>query len=178
MTDVASPAIVPMAEVYIEGFHRALDTVARERRYLAFLEAPPLPATRDFVRSMIERRNPQFVAVAKDEVVGWCDISRHERPIHAHRGTLGMGIIPAYRGRGLGQQLIETTIEAARRQGLARIELSAHADNARAIALYRKVGFVQEGVERDAICIDGRYCDTISMAIIDKANRDAWRATA
>ena len=88
-----------------------------------------------------------------------------------------MGIIPTYRGRGLGRLLIETTLAEARRQGFVRVELSAHADNARAIALYRKVGFVQEGVERDAICIDGRYCDTITMAIIDKANRDAWRTT-
>lgn len=177
MNDATQPAIVAMAETHIESFHRALDTVARERRYLAFLEAPPLPATRDFVRGMIEKRNPQFVAVVEDEVVGWCDISRYERPIHAHRGALGMGIVPTYRGRGLGRLLIETTLEEARRQGFVRVELSAHADNARAIALYRKVGFVQEGVERDAICIDGRYCDIITMAIIDKANRDAWRTT-
>ncbi|WP_054309794.1 GNAT family N-acetyltransferase [Mesorhizobium sp. 1M-11] len=178
MTDITLPTIVPMAEAHIEGFHHALDTVARERKYLAFLEAPPLPGTRDFVRGMIEKRNPQFVAVVQDEVVGWCDISRHERPVHAHRGTLGMGIIPAYRGHGLGQQLIETTLEEARRQGIVRVELSAYADNARAIALYRKVGFVQEGVERDAACIDGRYLDMVIMATIDKANRDAWQTLA
>lgn len=175
MNDAAQPTIVPMAETHIESFHQALDTVARERKYLAFLEAPPLPTARDFVRDMIEKRNPQFVAVVEDEVVGWCDISRHERPVHAHRGTLGMGIIPAYRGRGLGRQLIETTLDAAHRQGIVRVELSAYTDNTRAIALYRKVGFVEEGVERDAACIDGRYRDMVIMATIDKANRDAWR---
>ena len=31
--------IVPIAEAHIESFHRTLDVVARERRYLAFLEA-------------------------------------------------------------------------------------------------------------------------------------------
>lgn len=176
MSDITLPTIVPMAEAHIEGFHHALDTVARERRYLAFLEAPPLSEMRDFVRDMIEKRNPQFVAVVRDEVVGWCDISRHERPTRAHGGTLGMGIIPAYRDRGLGRQLIERTLEEARRLGFVRIALSAHADNARAIALYRKVGFVEEGVERDAICVDGRYCDLVTMAIIDHANKDALRA--
>lgn len=175
MNDAAQPTIVPMAETHIESFHRALDTVARERKYLAFLEAPPLAIARDFVRGMIEKRNPQFVALVEDEVVGWCDISRHERPVHAHRGTLGMGIIPAHRGRGLGRQLIETTLDAARRQGFVRVELSAYTDDTRAIALYRKVGFVEEGVERDAACIDGRYRDMVIMATIDKANRDAWR---
>lgn len=177
MTPMTSPAIVPMAEAHIESFHRVLDIVAQERRYLIFLEAPPLATTRDFVRGMVENRNPQFVALVEREVVGWCDISRLERPVVAHRGTLGMGIVPDYRGRGLGRQLIETTLAQARRQGIVRVELSAYADNARAIALYRKVGFVQEGVERDAACIDGRYCDMILMALIDKANRDAWRST-
>lgn len=176
MTDLVSPAIVPMAETHIVSFHRALDTVARERKYLAFLEAPPLPRTRDFVLGMIEKRNPQFVAVVQDEVVGWCDISRNERPTRAHGGMLGMGIIPAYRNRGLGTRLIEAALGEARRQGFVRVALSAHADNERAIALYRKVGFVEEGVERDGLCVDSRYCDIITMAIIDKANRDALRA--
>ncbi|WP_325058577.1 GNAT family N-acetyltransferase [Rhizobium mongolense] len=51
---------------------------------------------------MIENRHPQFVAVKDGEVVGWCDIRRHFFPSHAHRGSLGMGIIPAHRGLGLG----------------------------------------------------------------------------
>ncbi len=37
--------IEPIREAHIEGFHQALDTVSRERRYLAFLEAPPLDST-------------------------------------------------------------------------------------------------------------------------------------
>jgi RimJ/RimL family protein N-acetyltransferase len=45
-----------------------------------------------------------------------------------------------------------------------------HADNARAIALYEKVGFVREGVARDAVFIDGEYRDAINMAIVDRAN--------
>ena len=46
--------IVPIADEHIESFHRALDFVARERRYLSFLEAPPLEAARAFVLDMIK----------------------------------------------------------------------------------------------------------------------------
>ena len=108
------------------------------------------------------------------------DVATHldlveERPHEAHYAD---GRIEAVQKEALGALPGLWPGQApARRQGFVRVELSAHADNARAIALYRKVGFVQEGVERDAICIDGRYCDTITMAIIDKANRDAWRTT-
>jgi hypothetical protein len=59
--------IVPIAQGHIEGFHRALDIVARERRYLAFLEAPPIEATRAFVLDNIKRGHPQFVAVTAGE---------------------------------------------------------------------------------------------------------------
>jgi hypothetical protein len=52
---MASVEIVPIAQDHIESFHRALDFVARERRYLAFLEAPPLESMRAFVLDNISR---------------------------------------------------------------------------------------------------------------------------
>ncbi|MEZ2128305.1 MULTISPECIES: N-acetyltransferase family protein [unclassified Sinorhizobium] len=166
MSVVSDIAIVPIAPEHIESFHRALDTVAREKKYLSMLEATPLPQTREFVLGMIRKGNPQLVALADGEVVGWCDVSRHFFPSHAHRGSLGMGIIPAYRGQGLGRRLIEATLKQARESGFSRVELDVYTDNARAIALYERVGFVREGLVRDAACIDGRYFDAISMAVI------------
>jgi hypothetical protein len=95
-------SIAPIAPEHIESFQRAIDSVARERKFLTLLEALPLPQTREFVLNNIQSGNPQFVALAKGEVVGWCDIRQHFFPAHAHRGTLGMGIVRAYRGCGLG----------------------------------------------------------------------------
>jgi RimJ/RimL family protein N-acetyltransferase len=162
--------IVPIAPEHIEGFHRALDIVARERKYLTLLEAPPLPQTREFVLTLIKNRDLQFVALAAGEVIGWCDIRRHFFPAHAHRGTLGMGIIPAYRGGGLGLRLINTALAQARGAGFVRIELDVYADNRRAIALYESVGFVREGVTRDAVFVDGEYRDAIAMALVDRSH--------
>ena len=169
MTGDGTLTIEPMRAEHVESFHRALDTVSRERKYLTFLEAPPLEAMRAFVQDMIEKDCPQFVAIADGEVVGWCDIRRESRPSHAHRGTLGMGIMPSHRDKGLGRRLIEQTLDAARKLGLHRVELGVHADNARAIALYEKIGFLHEGRARDAILIDGRYIDSLNMAILFRA---------
>ncbi|MER9586132.1 GNAT family protein [Mesorhizobium sp. M0276] len=169
-SDIETAAIAPMTPGDVESFHRALDLVARERKYLSFLEAPSLDQTRSFAMDRIVRGDPGFVAVVRGDVVGWCDISRHDRLIHAHRGTLGMGIIPSYRGRGLGLRLINATLAQARRAGFVRVELSVHSDNARAISLYDKVGFAREGVQRDAVYIDGEYRDTIMMAIVEREN--------
>ncbi|MCJ9673104.1 MULTISPECIES: GNAT family N-acetyltransferase [unclassified Neorhizobium] len=159
-------AIDSIREDHIESFHKALDTVSRERKYLTFLEAPPLESVRTFVLDMIENGHPQVVAVAGSDVVGWCDIRRYPQPTHAHCGTLGMGIIPGYREKGLGTRLIRAAVGQARDRGFHRVELHVHADNLRAIALYEKVGFVREGVARDAVRIDGRYIDSIGMAVV------------
>jgi RimJ/RimL family protein N-acetyltransferase len=156
--------IVRMTQEHTEEVHRVLDIVARERKFLSYLEAPPLAQSRKFVSEMIAKRNPMCVAVVDDKVVGWCDVVRVERPVHAHVGVLGMGLLPAHRGKGYGTELINAVVEDAHRVGISRIELTVHADNDRAIALYEKVGFVREGVRRDAVCIDGRFIDSILMA--------------
>jgi hypothetical protein len=67
-------SIVPIAEKHISGFRAAVDVVARERRFLAFLEAPPLEETTKFVLKNIEQKNPQFVVLSEGKVVGWCDV--------------------------------------------------------------------------------------------------------
>jgi RimJ/RimL family protein N-acetyltransferase len=163
--------IAPIAPDHIESFRRAVDIVARERRYLTLLEAFPLRETREFVLSVMEKGDPMFVALANGEVVGWCDIQRHPFPAHSHRGTLGMGVLPDYRRRGIGARLMDQTLKQGFAAGFVRIEFSVRADNLRAMRLYEKFGFVREGVLRDAVFVDGEFHDTIAMALIDRSLR-------
>jgi RimJ/RimL family protein N-acetyltransferase len=158
--------IVAIRADLIGSFHAVLDVVCRERIYLAFLEAPPIEATRAFVRDNIAKRHPQLVALADDQVVGWCDVTPPPRATMQHCGTLGMGLLPAWRGRGLGERLIRDTLAASRTFGLSRVELTVRHDNARALALYRKVGFEVEGRKRRAVLVDGVFYDLIAMALL------------
>jgi len=158
--------IVPIAPVHIDSFHRALDLVARERRYLAMLEAPPIEEFREFVQNIIRRRYPQFVALSVGEVVGWCDVLPKTWPIYAHTGVLGVALLPALRGQGVGPRLIARALEAARAFGLSRVELTVRENNRNAIALYEKFGFVTEGVKRNALKIDGQYENQVLMALL------------
>jgi ribosomal protein S18 acetylase RimI-like enzyme len=158
--------IVPIAQGHIESFHRALDIVARERRYLAFLEAPPIESTRGFIFNNIEHGYPQLVALPAGEVVGWCDVIPKPRPIYAHGGVLGMGLLPQFRRQGIGERLIRQSLAAAQAFGLHRIELTVREDNSNAIALYKKVGFAIEGVQRNVVQLDGEYENLILMAVL------------
>ena len=55
MTDVSNYQILPITEDHIESFRAAVDSVAREHKYLAFLEGPPMSMTRDFVLKNIRQ---------------------------------------------------------------------------------------------------------------------------
>lgn len=160
--------IEPMTLDHVQGYRRALDVVARERKYLTMLEALPEPDTRRFVKNSLENGNPMMVALAEGEVIGGCDVRREFFSSRAHRGTLGLGLLPEWRGRGVGRRLLEATLAMARRAGFKRIELDVHADNQRAIALYEKAGFVGEGIVRDASLIDSVFRDAILMAIVER----------
>jgi ribosomal protein S18 acetylase RimI-like enzyme len=158
--------VVPIAEEHIEGFRAGLDSVARERRYLTFLEAPSLEESRRFVRRNIREGYPQHVALVEGKVVGWCDALPIDRPTRAHTGVLGIGVLAEFRGRGIGTALIRETLNSARACGFTRIELSVREGNGRVIGLYEKFGFVQEGVQRNAIRLDGAYENLICMALL------------
>jgi ribosomal protein S18 acetylase RimI-like enzyme len=157
--------IVPIERRHVAGFREVLDSVARERRFLAYTEAPPMTEVRRFVLNNLKRGSPQFVALDAGRVVGWCDVVPKPRESLRHSGVLGMGVASTHRGRGVGRRLLATTLEVAMAGGgLSRIELIVRADNAHAIGLYRGFGFETEGVLRDFIRIDGSAYDALMMA--------------
>jgi RimJ/RimL family protein N-acetyltransferase len=158
--------IVPISTAHIDSFHRALDLVVRERRYLAMLETPPIEEFRNFVQNIVDRRYPQFVALSVGEVVGWCDVLPKTWPIYAHTGVLGVALLPPLRGQGIGTRLIARTLEAARAYGLTRVELTVRENNRGAMALYRRFGFEVEGLKRNALKIDGRYENVVVMGLL------------
>lgn len=154
--------IRPITLADAEGYHRALDAVARERQFLRLTEAPPLPSSSAFIASNIETGNPHFVALIDDEVVGWCDICRDSSVGSQHVGSLGMGIVASHRGRGLGRLLIEAALNEASKS-FRRVELDVYASNRSAIVLYEKVGFAHEGRRIGAIHIGGLDQDILLM---------------
>jgi len=157
----------PIKEEDARGFRMALDSVCRERTFLAALEAPPEQRAVEFVRRNVERGYPQFVAEHGGAIVGWCDaIPGDPAAGTSHVGRLGMGVVREFRERGIGRRLLDATINKARAIGLEKIELSVYASNTPAIALYMKYGFIEEGRKKRGRFIDGAYDDVLLLALI------------
>jgi len=161
--------IEPLAPQHFAGVRRVLDAVAREKRFLAFTEAPPPAACDDFLASIVAGNGCQWLALQDGAVLGWCDVLPSLGQARAHVGTLGIGLAPPARHRGIGARLMRAAIDTAWARGVTRIELNVRTDNANAKALYERLGFLAEGLRRHAYRIDGEYVDGWAMALLRDA---------
>jgi putative acetyltransferase len=118
-------------------------------------------------RARLENRSPtsvSLVATVGSQIVGNAGLQRHEgRQIHV--GHIGMGVHDDFTGRGIGTALMAALVDTADNWlQIKRLELTVYADNAPAVALYRKFGFETEGTLRAFAYRDGAYADAYTMA--------------
>lgn len=158
--------ITLMKTELIESYRQAVGSVAREKKFLAFLDTPSLAMAREFVQNNINENSPHVIALIGEKVIGWCDIVSINRPVAKHVGCLGIGVIDGYREAGIGKALMSEALRLAKLKGLERIELTVREDNIRAIAMYKKFGFATEGVHQKSVLIDGNYYNQLFMALL------------
>jgi RimJ/RimL family protein N-acetyltransferase len=127
----------------VEAIMDILETVGAEGRWLG-IEVPfDRQARADATRRDLSEPSTfaGFVADVAGRVVGYVDLRLAPYGV----ASVGMAILDGYRGQGLGTHLVECGIEWARRAGAHKLALEVWPHNDRAIGLYRKLGFVEEG---------------------------------
>jgi len=91
------------------------------------------------------------------------------RSLDAANATGRLGVLigeQSDRGRGLGTEAVRLLLGYGFGYlGLRRVNLAVLADNAGAIRVYEKLGFVREGLERKAVLRAGRYVDVVHMGV-------------
>ncbi|KAJ8124270.1 hypothetical protein O1611_g9371 [Lasiodiplodia mahajangana] len=107
------------------------------------------------------------------------DTSREPKPIgyvtvreaqpYQRRGMLSIQITPAYQNKGYGFEVVNWAMDwSFRWGGLHSLALGASLYNERAVAVYRKAGFRQEGISKEAIYRNRKWWDTVQMAILEQ----------
>lgn len=105
-----------------------------------------------------------FVAKSENQLVGYIYAMGKPYIRKRHSVSIVVGICQAYTSQGIGTRLFSAIEEWAKEHLIHRLELTVMANNYKAIALYRKVGFKVEGLQKHSLLIDGMYIDEWYMS--------------
>ena len=144
------PPLLPAPFRWV-GWDEALLNSHAEVKYQSFRDEidahvfPCLGERNGCLRLMREiRRKPGFLAVSTWLIAcpeGYCGTVQGVMD----RGPIGaiqnLGVVPAYRGQGLGRALVRQALEGFYQAGLRQAYLEVTAENSSAVQLYRGIGF-------------------------------------
>lgn len=147
-----------------------MEELLRSRPLILWEEGEPVPTVqkRQARLAGAQGKDHEITLLAEHEgrIVGQLDFRSGERRRVRHAGELGLSVAADWRGRGVGRALLSDLIEWCRERGVVRkINLGVLPHNEPALALYRSLGFVEEGRARRWVAIDGQYHDEINMGL-------------
>jgi ribosomal protein S18 acetylase RimI-like enzyme len=137
-----SQTIRPAVEADLDSVVENLWSVASEGRWIG-TEVPfdRVERRRLYQRTMEMPDALLLVAEVDGQVVGQIGVQVARYGV----ADLGMAIVDGYRNQGIGTALLEAAISWAARSGAHKMSLEVWPHNEGGLALYRKLGFVEEG---------------------------------
>lgn len=132
---------------------------------LTLFDAPFSESDESAFIAALGSRSALYVASARDEIVGvqsidlFSDFSASTR----HVATMGTWLRPDARGRGIGRLLAAESFAFAQNHDYEKIVVQILAGNERALRFYRSLGFVDIGVARRHVKLQGRLHDEVFL---------------
>jgi diamine N-acetyltransferase len=117
-------------------------------------------------RALSDADQAHLLVASGDAAVGFVLLAGLE---NEHRSVELRRIVVATKGRGLGREALALVLDHAFGPlGAHRVWLDVKVHNERARRAYAAVGFVEEGVLREALLSDGTYESLAVMSILDR----------
>ncbi|MGH2664082.1 MAG: GNAT family N-acetyltransferase [Actinomycetota bacterium] len=101
--------------------------------------------TRRRFRRSWTTEHADIVALAGGRVIGHLGVERERGRQTRHVASLGMAVDEFWRGKGVGSALLAEAFRWSAWAGVEKVALTVYPDNQRAINLYKKFGFTEEG---------------------------------
>lgn len=117
---------------------------------------------------IINRGKNQYWYVAEEngKVIGLGILINHGNLRKKHVGVITLMVNSDYQNKGIGSLLMDKLINLSESLNIIRLELCVFRDNYKAINLYKKFGFKEEGIKIKSALKNGEYADEIIMARI------------
>ncbi|MGC5813872.1 GNAT family N-acetyltransferase [Clostridium perfringens] len=118
---------------------------------------------------IINRGNNKYWYVAEEDgkVLGLGILMNHGNLRKKHVGVITLMVNSDYQNKGIGSLLMDKLINLSESLNIIRLELCVFRDNYKAINLYKKFGFKEEGIKIKSALKNGEYADEIIMARIN-----------
>lgn len=143
---------------------KAEKEIAEEPGFLCSL---PSEISEQKIRETIETIEGMYLVAEKEgQIVGHGFLHLLHLQTIRHVAQLMIGIHKGHQEKGIGTKLLGSLIDWAKKSGtVEKIELNVRATNKRARALYKKLGFHEEGILKNRIKLENGYIDDILMAL-------------
>lgn len=145
-----------------------LNTIGRESDYLTFgSEGHPLTVEQEeaFIESLSKNEyQVMLLAVIGDDIIGNGALMGRPRARLRHTMELAISVKKAYWNQGVASAIMEALfVEAKKISYVTQLSLHVREDNASAVHLYEKLGFVRKGVFPHHMQVDGQFYDSLFM---------------
>ena len=107
-----------------------------------------------------------YVAEENGKVIGLGILMNHGNLRKKHVGVITLMVNSDNQNKGVGSLLMDKLINLSESLNIIRLELCVFRDNYKAINLYKKFGFKEEGIKVKSALKNGEYIDEIMMARI------------
>jgi ribosomal protein S18 acetylase RimI-like enzyme len=103
------------------------------------------------------------VAEVDGRIVANGQIKRGHYSESRHHGELGLTVMGAYRGIGIGREIVKILLGEARRIGLKSVDVEFLSNNKAAVHTYQKAGFIEAGRIPRKVYRKGKFLDSLIM---------------
>ncbi len=116
----------------------------------------------------VSQNSIMLLAVSEGDLAGVLTLTGKIGIKMFHRATLGLAVRKKYWGIGIAHNLMNAAIEVSTHSSLLKLELEVVTVNTRAVNLYKKFGFLIDGIIKYAKIYDGKVYDHYMMSKILK----------
>lgn len=155
-----------------------IDTIKEYLSYATYIPLlpeefnPSIEGQQKLVGSFIEQENSLLLlAIYENKIIGNIDFTGSTRQIMKHTAIVGMGLLSEWQNCGVGTILMQEGIVWARQnEVLEKLWLQVYNSNAAGLALYRKMGFKENGTIEGFFKQGEKYEHNIIMSLDVRVN--------
>ncbi|WP_019680527.1 GNAT family N-acetyltransferase [Ruminococcus flavefaciens] len=104
-----------------------------------------------------------LIALENEQIIARAELEGYYPARIHHRAKFSISVRKDHWNQGIGTEMIKRIIEQAKKINIRIIELEVITDNAGAIALYHKMGFIDIGIYKNYFYVNGTFKDAIVM---------------